>query len=76
MTAVTLAGQVIAGACVSLTLTMNPHELVLPAPSVAEQTTAVLPTGNDDPDGGEQTKVNPPGQLSVAVALKFTTAEH
>ena len=43
----------------------------LPEVSVAVQVTVVVPTGNMDPDAGLQTTVTP-GQLSVAVAEKFT----
>src|SRR3989442_1096698 len=37
------------------------------------QVTVVVPTGKVDPDGGEQLVVTP-GQLSVAVVVKLTTA--
>src|SRR5437868_1603286 len=65
------AGQEIAGSCVSLTVTVNEHLLVLPAGSVATQFTAVTPLGKVEPDGGVQPKLTP-GQLSVAVTVKGT----
>jgi hypothetical protein len=70
-----LLGQVIAGGCVSFTVTVKEHVAVLPAPSVAVQVTVVRPTGNVEPDTGEQTTVGDP-QLSVADAVNETTAEH
>ena len=50
MTAVTLVGQMIVGACVSLTVTVN-EQL---APAVVLQATVVVPMGNKEPDGGLQ----------------------
>ena len=44
------AGQVITGFCVSLTLTVK--EQLGPAAGV--QVTVVVPTGKNDPEGGEQ----------------------
>lgn len=73
---VTFAGQVIVGACVSLTVTVKVHgDDILPEASVAVQLTVVVPTGNVDPDAGVHTTVAP-GQLSSDVAVKLTTAEH
>lgn len=60
VTAVTLAGHVIVGACVSLTVTVN--EQVGPADAV--QVTVVVPFGKGDPDAGEQLTVP---QLPVVV---------
>jgi hypothetical protein len=71
--AVISAGQVTAGASVSLTVTLNVHEAVFPAASVAVAVTKVVPTGNVDPEGGVTTSVTP-GLSSVAVTVKFTTA--
>jgi hypothetical protein len=72
----TLAGQVIAGGSVSVTVTVNAHRLVLPAASVATQLTVVTPFGKVEPDSGVQTVVTP-GQLSAAVTVKVTfAAEH
>ena len=59
------------GGCVSLTVTMNEHLLVLPAASVAMQFTVVTPFANVEPDGGVHTTATP-GQLSVAATVKVT----
>jgi hypothetical protein len=58
-----LAGQTIAGASVSLTVTVNEQVAVFPAPSVAVQITVVVPTANMLPEAGEH-KMDEPGQLS------------
>src|SRR2546423_5710460 len=55
------------------TETVKLHVAVFPELSVAVQVTVVVPTGNAAPEGGLQTTVTP-GQLSVAVAEKLTTA--
>lgn len=62
-----LAGQTIAGACVSFTLTVKVQVAVLPAASVAVAVTVEVPTGKKVPDAGMVVTVTP-GQLSVAVA--------
>lgn len=49
VTAVTLLGQVIVGGCVSATVTVN--EQLSPVPM---QVTVVVPTGKNEPEGGEQ----------------------
>jgi len=59
---VTLAGQVIEGACVSFTLTVN-EQL---DPLVVLQLTVVTPVGKNDPELGEQ--VTGP-QLTFAVGV-------
>lgn len=64
--AVTFAGHVIVGACVSVTVTLNVHVAVFAAASVAVQVTVVVPTGKDEPDAGTHAVVTP-GQLSLAV---------
>ena len=69
------AGQVMVGACWSLTVTVNWQLAVLFDASVAVHVTVVVPFGNVEPDDGLQFTVTP-GQLSVAVAEKLTTAEH
>jgi hypothetical protein len=69
------AGQVIAGFSVSLTVTVNEQEAVLPDVSVAVQFTVVVPFGKVEPDAGVQLVVTP-GQLSVVVGENVTTAEH
>jgi hypothetical protein len=60
---------------VSLTVTVNPQLAVLPDASVAVQLTVVVPSGNAVPDAGIHTTFAII-QLSVAVALKLTAAEH
>jgi hypothetical protein len=71
-----LAGQVIAGGCVSLTVTVNEQLAVLPLVSVAVQFTVVVPFGNVEPLAGLQTATTP-GQLSLAEGAGYaTTAEH
>jgi hypothetical protein len=62
-----LAGQVIIGISVSLTVTVNEQLAVLPAASVAVQVTVLVPFANVEPLAGEQLLVTP-GQLSLAVA--------
>jgi hypothetical protein len=49
-----LAGQVIAGGCVSLTVTVNWQLAVWPEVSVAVQVTVVVPFWNVDPEAGLQ----------------------
>ena len=72
-----LAGHVIVGACVSLTVTVTLHMAVLFDESVAVQVTVVVPLLKVDPDAGEQATVGAGVQLSVAVAgVKVTTAVH
>ena len=70
-----LAGQTIEGGWVSLIVTENEHEAILLDVSVAVQLTVVVPFGNVLPEGGVQALVTP-GQLSLAVGSKLTTAEH
>ena len=62
----TLAGQVMVGGCVSFTVTVNeqlaPVTIAGPAPPVgfdtcSEQLTVVVPTGKNEPEGGEQVTV-------------------
>lgn len=56
----------------SKVVTVKLHVAVLPEASVAVQVTVVTPVGKQEPDAGLQTTVTP-GQLSVAVAVKFAT---
>ena len=58
-TAVTFAGQVIVGGCVSLTVTVKVQELVLFELSVAVQVTVVVPLRKVEPEAGAQTTVAP-----------------
>ena len=70
------AGHDATGACVSLTVTVNEHELVLFEGSVAVHVTVVAPIGNSEPVTGEHTTVVP-GQLSDVVgSANFTVAPH
>jgi hypothetical protein len=61
------AGQVIDGACVSLTVTVNEQLAVLPTASDVEQLSVVAPLGKKEPDAGVQTAAVTPGQLSETV---------
>ena len=74
---VMFAGHVITGTCVSTTVTVKLHVEFgeFGDASDAVHTTVVTPTGNAEPDAGVHTIVAP-GQLSVAVAVYVTTAEH
>ena len=68
-----LAGHVIVGGCVSLTVTVN-VQLSGPALLFDLQVTVVAPTGKKDPEAGEQTTVP---QVPVVVgALYITAAPH
>ncbi len=69
----TLPGTVSSTRQALKTETVKLHVAVFPELSVAVQVTEVVPTGKGEPDGGLQTTVTP-GQLSVAVAVKFTVA--
>ena len=64
---VMLAGQVMAGLSLSLTVTSNWQVLLLPAASLAVQVTCVTPLGKAAPLAGLPTTVTLPSQLSAAV---------
>jgi len=64
-----LAGQVIEGACVSLTVTVNVQLPELPEASVTEQVTVLAPFGKTVPEAGVQVTAPTPGQLSLAVGV-------
>ena len=70
-----LAGQLMTGLAVSLTVTVKLLLEVLPTASVAVALTVVVPFGNTEFDAGVVTTVAP-GQLSATVTIKLTTAEH
>jgi hypothetical protein len=71
---VTLAGQVMVGFSLSLTVTVN-IQLAEPSELVAVQVTVVVPFGNAPPEAiGAQTTVGT-GQ-PVVVVEKLTTAVH
>jgi len=55
------------------TVTVKAHVAVLFELSVAVQVTVLVPTGKQVPDGGRHPTVTP-GQLSLAVGVKLTTA--
>jgi hypothetical protein len=65
---VTGAGQVMLGACESLTFTVKVQLAVFPFTSVAVAVTVVVPTGKVEPDNGRYVIVDT-AQLSVAVAV-------
>ena len=69
------AGQVITGASVSLTVTINVQVSALPTGSIAIHVTVVVPTENAEPEAGLQA-IEAPAQLSVTVPEKVTTALH
>ena len=73
--AMTFAGHVIDGGCVSLTVTVNEHVAVFDATSVAVHATVVVPMGKNEPLAGTHATVTP-GQLSLAVVTNETTAPH
>src|SRR5262245_22046628 len=68
---VRFAGQLSTGGCVSVTVTVKVHWLVLPPLSRAVLVTVVVPTGNAKPLGGSVTKLVT-AQLSLTVTLKVT----
>ena len=68
---VTSGGQLIEGACVSVTVTVNVQELELPLASVAVLVTVVVPIGKVDPETRLLTRLVTE-QLSVAVTRKVT----
>jgi hypothetical protein len=59
------AGQVITGISLSVTVTVKEQLETLPDASVAVLFTVVVPTGNNEPEAGEEVTVAE--QLSVAV---------
>ena len=65
------AGQVMAGSCVSLTVTVKAQVAVLLAPSVTLKVFVVVPTGNEDPDGKPEVWIVVwPEQLSVPTGVE------
>src|SRR5437870_5386313 len=64
------------GGSLSTTITLNEHESALPEPSVAVQVTEFVPLGKVEPEDGTQLIPIGSGQLSVAVGVNTTTAEH
>jgi hypothetical protein len=72
---VIFAGHVTTGSCVSWTVTVKVHWLVLPLLSRAVLVTVVVPTGKEKPLGGTLTKLAT-AQSSVAVTVKVTLLVH
>src|SRR3989449_1559418 len=68
---VRFAGQVIWGGCVSFTVTVKVHWLLLPLLSRAVLVTVVVPTGNANPLDGLLLRLAT-AQLSVALTAKVT----
>ena len=71
---VILAGNDSVGGVVSTTVTLKLALPVLPAASVAEQLTVVVPNAKVEPDAGKQLGVIVPSTLSLADAEKLTAA--
>ena len=65
-----LAGQVIVGDCVSLTVTVKVQLPALLEASVTEHVTVFTPFGKAAPEAGVQVTAPTPGQLSVAVGVE------
>jgi hypothetical protein len=59
---------------VGVTVTLNDPDAELPALSVAEQSTVVVPTGKVEPEAGVQVTGTEPSTASVAEAVNVTTA--
>jgi hypothetical protein len=62
------------GARVSTTVTVNEADAVLPCVSVAVHVTVDEPTGNVDPEAGEQLTATAPSTRSLAVGVAYETA--
>src|SRR5207245_787320 len=72
---VTVAGQLMVGDWVSVTVTENVQLELLPDASVAVHTTLVVPFGKLNPDTGTH-RMLPPAQLSLKLAVKLTLLLH
>ena len=68
-----LVGQEIEQLCVTVTVKEQLPEL--PAVSLAEQLTVVVPSEKLEPDGGVQVTVRAPSQMSLAVTENVAVAE-
>ena len=66
---------VMTGPAASFTVTVKLQLRELPAASVAVEVTIVVPSGKTEPEAGLLETVGME-QLSLAVTVKFTTAEH
>src|SRR5688500_8733752 len=72
--AMMLSGSVSIGGVVSTTFTLNDAVASFPAASLAEQFTAVSPSGNVLPEAGVHSTSTSPSTSSLAVALKLAMA--
>src|SRR5436190_14286185 len=70
------AGRCSTGFSRSSMVTVKLLVALLPAASVATQTTMVVPKGKVDPEGGVHSTTTWPGSLSTAVTVNVTTAAH
>jgi hypothetical protein len=68
------AGTLIAGGVVSVTVTVNVADALLPAASRAVHVTVVAPVANTLPEAGEHAVASLPSTLSLALALNVTVA--
>ena len=66
---VAFAGTVTTGPVVSVTVTVNEADRLLPCASLASHVTAVPPNGNVAPLAGVQLTATPPSIVSVADAV-------
>src|SRR5882762_1669112 len=71
---VALAGTVTTGPVVSVTVTVNEADPLLPCASLAVHLTVVAPNGNVDPLADVQATATLPSMVSVADALKVNIA--
>jgi len=62
-------GQVIAGGCVSVIVTVNEQLFELPAASLTVQVTVVVPFAKVEPDAGAHVADPTPGQLSAVAGV-------
>ncbi len=72
--AVAVVGAEMTGGVVSRTVTVNELWAALPAASLALRCTVVTPSGNVLPEAGLAVTATAPSTLSLAVAVKLTTA--
>jgi len=70
-----MLGSLSSWSATSKVVTVNEHVAVLPAVSVAVQTTVVTPIGKHEPEGGLHATTTP-GQLSLAVGGGNVTTWH
>lgn len=68
-----MAGQVMVGAVLSVTVTVKEHVAELPAPSVTRKVFVVKPTGKEAPLGNPASCVVVGVQLSVPAGVVYVT---